>query len=124
MTANGNNGKDYFFKVKAVGKDGESAGVYINGQKSLSTVITVSDKVKIDTGAKLTVSAGKTYQFKITANKKPTFESGNNSIFKVTYNGQKGNDYFFKVTAVGKKRQSAGFYLNGSKTPCTVGTIA
>lgn len=123
VTANGSKGKDYFFKVKAVGKDGESAGVYINGQKTPCTVITVNNKAKIDTGAKLTVKEGKIYQFKITAGSKPTLVSGNNSVFKVTYNGQKGNDYFFKATAVGKKGQGAGFYLNSSKTPCTVGTI-
>lgn len=123
VTANGSKGKDYFFKIKAVGKDGESAGVYINGQKTPSTVITVNNKVKIDTGAKLIVRSGEVYQFKITANAKPTFVSGNNSVFRLFYNVQKGNDYFYKATAVGKKGQDAGFYLNGSKTPCTVGMV-
>lgn len=80
--------------------------------------------LKIDTGSKLTVKAGKTYQFKITASSVPAFVSGNNSVFQVTANGSKGNDYFFKVTAVGKVGQSAGFYVNGAKTPATVGTIA
>lgn len=122
VTATGSKGNDYFFKVKATGRDGESAGVYINGQKTPSTVITVSNKIKIDTGAKLTVKVGKVYQFKITASTKPSFVSGS-SVFKVTYSGQKGNDYFFKASAVGKKGQGSGFYLNGSKTPCTVGTI-
>ena len=80
--------------------------------------------VKIDTGSRLTVKAGKTYQFKITASSKPTFASGNGSVFQVTDNGSKGNDYFFKVTAVGKVGQSTGFYVNGAKAPATVGTIA
>lgn len=89
-----------------------------------ATVTTPNNGVKIDTGAKLTVKAGKTYQFKITATSKPKFICGNGSLFRVNYNGQKGKDYFFKVTAVGKAGKSAGFYLNGSKTPCTVGTIS
>lgn len=80
--------------------------------------------VKIDTGSRLTVKAGKTYQFKITAPAAPSFVSGNASVFQVTANGSKGNDYFFKVTAVGKVGQSAGFYVNGAKTPATIGTIA
>ncbi len=79
---------------------------------------------KIDTGAKLTVNSGKTYQFKITASTKPTFACGNGSAFKVTYVGSKGHDYFFKAKAVGKAGQATGFYVNGEKTPCTVGTIA
>ncbi|WP_312694951.1 hypothetical protein [Caproiciproducens sp.] len=123
VTANGSKGNDYFFKVKAVGKVGDSAGVYINGQKTPSTILSITNTIKVDTGSKLTVKSGKVYQFKITASVKPTFVSGNSSVFKVTNNGNKGIDYFFKVTAIGKVGQSTGFYLNGSKTPCTVGTI-
>lgn len=95
----------------------------VNGATSTTTTVTTSNNsVKIDTGAKLTVKAGKTYQFKIIANSKPKFICGNGSLFRVNYNGQKGKEYFFKVTAIGKAG-SAGFYLNGSKTVCTVGTI-
>ena len=80
---------------------------------------------KSDTGAKLTVGHGKTYQFKITSlnGKKPTFASGNSSVFQIKYKGNKGNDYYFAVQAVGRKGQSAGIYINGSKTPNTLGTI-
>lgn len=88
-----------------------------------ATVTTSAKTYKSDTGSKLTVKAGKTYQFKITASSKPTFVCGNSSVFKVTYNGSKGSGYFFKVTAVGKTGQSAGFYINGEKKPGTVGTI-
>lgn len=124
VTANGSNGNQYYFKVKAVGKDGNSAGVYINGEKTPSTVITISDKIQVDTGAKLTVKAGKSYTFKITASSKPSFICGTNSAFHVVYVGHNSNYYFYKVTAIGKSGQGTGFYVNGSKTPCTVGIIA
>ncbi len=94
-----------------------------NSSKTTGIVLSNSNTVKIDTGKKLTVKAGKTYQFKLTSNTKPTFVSGNSTIFKVTYNGKSGNNYFYKVKAVGKAGQGTGFYLNGSKTPVTVGTV-
>lgn len=88
-----------------------------------SGVIAAVQPVRLDTGKKISVKAGKTYQFKVTASAKPAFTSGNSAVFKVSANGSKGNDYFFKVTAVGKAGQSTGFYVNGEKTPRTVGTI-
>jgi hypothetical protein len=123
VTPNGNKGADYFFKVTAIGKDGASAGVYINGSKTPGTILSVSNAVKIDTGKSLTVKAGKTYQFKLTSNTKPSFTSGNPKVFTVAYRGHSGSDYYYQVTAVGKAAQGAGFYLNGSKTPVTVATI-
>lgn len=88
-----------------------------------NTPPTISNNVKIDTGKTLTVKAGRTYRFKLTANSKPTFVSGNTKVFSVIYKGHTGNDYFYEVKAIGKIAQGAGFYLNGSKTPVTVGTI-
>jgi hypothetical protein len=79
--------------------------------------------VRLDTGKTLKVKAGASYQFMVTASSKPSFTSANNSVFKVTANGSKGNHYYFKVTAVGKAGQSTGFYVNGEKAPRTVGTI-
>lgn len=120
-------GKNYFYQTTAVGKVGQTAGFYINSGKTPVTVATITDPAKnykSDTGAKLTVKSGKTYQFKITASSKPTFACGNGSAFKVKYTGSKGSDYFFKVTATGKVGQAAGFYVNGEKAPCTVATIA
>lgn len=80
--------------------------------------------VKLDTGKKLTVKAGNSYQFKVTAPKKPVFVCGNGSVFKVKFNGSKGSDYFFIVTAVGNSGSCAGFYVNGEKSPRTIGIIA
>jgi hypothetical protein len=77
---------------------------------------------KCDTGAKLSIKAGKTYQFKITSNKRPTLTCGNGSIFKLISSSSSGSNYYFKFKAVGKAGQSAGFYINGSR--CTVGTVS
>ncbi|MGX8710076.1 hypothetical protein [Clostridium sp. KNHs216] len=84
----------------------------------------ISSNFKSDTGAKLALSAGATYQFKITSlnGKKPAFIVPGNS-FKVKLSGNKGADYFFKVTATGKSGASAGVYINGSKTPSTILSI-
>ena len=121
-----NNGSDYFFKLKAIGAPGDKAGIYVNnGQRLLiATVGSNPNYAKLDTGKQLTVKAGKTYQFKVTALKKPTFSCGTRSTFHVTYAGSKGNDYFFKVTATGKVGDKAGFYVNGEKAPRTIGTVA
>lgn len=123
-TLNRVSGKDYYYKVKASGLDGDTVGVYINGEKSPSTVLTVTNKLKSDTGAKLAVKAGKTYQFKITASTKPEFVSGNSAVFQTVYAGQEGNHYYFKVNAIGKAGQSAGIYINRSKKPYTVAAVA
>lgn len=91
---------------------------------SFSATSTASNAVKIDTGNTLTVKAGKTYQFKLTADSKPTFVSGNSKVFTVTYKGHTGNNYFYQVKAVGKAGQGTGFYLNSYKTPVTVAMIS
>ncbi len=77
----------------------------------------------IDTGKYLSVKAGHSYQFKITAASKPTFQCGNDKVFQVIFAGSNGNSYFYKVIAVGKPGQGAGFYVNGQKAPCTIGAI-
>lgn len=77
----------------------------------------------VDTGKYLSVKNGHSYQFKITAPSKPTFQCGNANVFQVIFAGSNGNSYFYKVVAVGKPGQAAGFYVNGQKIPCTIGTI-
>lgn len=118
-------GSDYYYRITAIGSNGTCCGVYVNGGRIPCCTATVKNIVKSDTGKKLTVKAGKTYQFKITSNcGKPRFVCGTPSVFTVKYNGQKGNDYFFIVKAVGKTGQCAGFYMTGTNTVSTVGTIA
>ena len=120
-------GNDYYFKLIAIGAPGAQAGIYVNGQKLLVATVgaQASDGgVKSDTTAPFKVKAGKDYTFKLTAKSKPSFVCGNGSVFTVTFAGQKGSDYFFKAKAVGKAGSCAGFYINGSKTPCTTATVA
>ena len=118
-------GNDYFFKITAIGAPGDKAGIYINGGSRflVATVGSNPNYAKLDTGKQLSVKAGKTYQFKVTAAKRPSFVCGTGSTFRVAYAGSKGNDYFFKVTATGKVGDKAGFYVNGEKAPRTIGTI-
>ncbi|HEX3038958.1 MAG TPA: hypothetical protein VHP54_01510, partial [Caproiciproducens sp.] len=79
--------------------------------------------VTLDTGKTLKVKEGKSYQFRVTAPARPKLTCGNPSAFKVTACGSKGNHYYFKAIAVGKAGKTAGFYVNGEKTPRTVATI-
>ncbi len=124
VAENGFTGNDYFFKVTAVGKPGQSAGFYVNSEKTPRTIGTIaSSEVTLDTGSQISVQEGTAYQFKLTSSVKPTFVCGTDSVFKITENGSNGNEYFFLATAIGKAGQSAGFYVNGEKSPRTVGTI-
>ena len=118
-------GNDYFFELKAIGIPGDKAGIYINNGPRLlvATVGSNPNYVKLDTGKQLSVRAGKTYQFRVTAAKRPTFVCGTGLTFRVAFAGSKGNDYFFKVTATGKVGDRAGFYVNSEKVPRTIGTI-
>ncbi len=116
-------GKIYALGGYDNGYGSSSLEVYDSNQITPATVATNIKGVKLDTGAQLTVKAGKTYQFKLTAATKPTFICGNHSVFKIVAYSSKGNNYYFKVKAVGKAGQAAGFYVNGSRIPSTVGTI-
>lgn len=126
VKSNGSKGHDYYFVVKAVGKIGDEAGVYINSQKKPSTVMKIlAPAVKTDTGSKLTVAKGKTYQFKITSDIAPVVRTGNSSVFQIIsqiWQGKSGTCYYVRVEAVGNKGQSTGLYVNGTRvTVCTVG---
>jgi uncharacterized membrane protein YgcG len=90
---------------------------------SINAFAAGSNAVTVDTGPKLSILSGNTYQFKVTSRTKPTFVCGASSVFQVSSAVVKGNDYFFKATAVGKPGDSAGFYVNGEKAPRTVATI-
>ncbi len=92
-----------------------------------STYVLLPQKIAAatsDTGRKLNVKFGKTYQFKIISAKKPNFVSGSGSAFQVTPSYSTGNAYFFKVTAVGHVGSSTGFYVNREKAPRTIVTIS
>lgn len=122
----GKAGSDYFFRITAVGKPGQSAGIYINGEKRLvkATVKTSVASVLCDTEKPFTVKAGQCYQFLLTAPKDPKFVCGNGNVFEVTYSGNNGvGDFYYTAKAIGKPGQSAGFYINGEKTPRVVATV-
>ena len=81
----------------------------------------VSANFKSDTGAHLTMAPNKTYQFKITSNKKPAFSIGNNSIIKIVSDKSSSHTYYFTIRAIGKLGQSAGVYVNGTRvTVCII----
>lgn len=112
------NGKDYFFKVYAIGAVGQTCDVLVNGTKvSTVTASEVYGGVACDTTAPFTVKKGGSYQFKLTASSKPVMAAGSSS-FRVEYVGNSGNDWFFKVYAVGNAGDGCGFYVNGA--PFTV----
>lgn len=118
-------GNDYYFRLTAIGKPGDKAGIYVNGVKLLvATVGTAAAPVKSDTTASFKVAKGKIYTFKLTADSKPAFVTGNSSVFQVKFIKQSGRDYFYQVTAVGKVGQATGFYINAEKMPVTVATVA
>jgi hypothetical protein len=85
---------------------------------------TAATPVKSDTTGQFKVAKGKTYTFKLTADRKPSFVCGNSSVFLVKFLRQSGKDYFYQITAVGKPGQTAGFYLNASKKPVAAAAVS
>lgn len=122
LVAQSNEGKDYFFKVQAVGTVGQVCGVYVNKEATPVATLTVSADYTCDTTT-VNVAVGATYQVKITANSMPTLAAGN-SIYSVAFASQSGNDYFFKITATqnAKAGDVVGFYINGAPSAAFVAT--
>ena len=117
-------GNDYFWKVYAVGQTGQTCTVIVNGTAVAKlTAASVSGGVVSDTTAPFTVAAGGSYQFRLTADAKPTMAAGSPS-FTVEYVGNEGKDWFFKVYAVGKPGDGCGFYVNGAPTPVAVAHVS
>lgn len=123
LVAQSNEGKDYFFKVQAVGTVGQVCGVYVNKEATPVATLTVSADYTCDTTT-VNVPVGGTYQVKITANSMPTLAAGN-SIYTVAFASQSGNDYFFKITATenAKAGDVVGFYINGGARAFVATTV-
>ena len=116
-------GNDYFFKLIAIGKPGDKAGIYVNGVKLLvATVGATAPTVKSDTSGAFNVGSGKAYLFKLTADTQPNFGAGSPS-FSVVFVIAAWKDYFFRVTAIGEVGASCGFYINLQQSPVAVATI-
>ena len=113
----------YFYKIYTVGQPGTMCDVYVNGTK-VSTVTTAEPYggVWSDTTAPFPVAPGGSYQFKLTAEKRPSFSAGSSS-FRVEYAGNEGSDWFFRVIAIGKPGDGCGFYVNGAPFATAVAHI-
>lgn len=105
-------GNDYYYTITAVGKVGEAAGIYVNGEARL-VVATIKANFKSDTTSNITVKGA--YTYKITAAATPTFAVGTPSAFTAAFVSKTGNDYLYKITSVGKAGTAAGIYVNGVK---------
>lgn len=118
-------GNDYFYKVYADGQPGQTCIVTVNGTTvARLTIVSASGSGVIsDTTAPFTVPQGGAYQFRLTADTKPTMTAGSPS-FTVAYVGNEGKDWFFKVYAVGKAGDGCGFYINGAPVPVAVAHIS
>lgn len=115
------NGNDYFVKITAVGAAGKATGVYVNGQKLLVASVK-APVVKCDTTVNVKVAAGKSYTYKVTADKAPSFGFGTNGVFTVSKITNSGTNYFFTITATGKSGAATGVFVNGVKV--NVATVA
>lgn len=118
----GHSGDDYFFRLIPIGKPGSCAGIYVNGGSRL-LIASVGQNFISDTTGQFFVKAGKTYQFRITAENKPYFTDGTPGVFRVEYAGNKGHDYFYRITAIGKTGSASGFYINRSEKPIAVAKV-
>ena len=117
-------GNDYFWKIYAIGSAGETCNVAVNGTcvARLTAVAVSGSTVVSDTTAPFTVSPGGSYQFRLTADARPSMAAGSPS-FTVEYVGNEGRDWFFKVCAVGNIGDGCGFYINRAPEPVAVAYI-
>lgn len=114
----GRNGRDYFYKISAVGKSGASTGVYVSSTRVCVASVYgngAEEKFKSDTNSNFSVKPNASYTFKITANGTPTFTLGTGGVFTSKLTGRNGNDYFYKITATGKSGTATGVYVSGTR---------
>ncbi len=117
-------GNDYFYQITAIGSEGASAGIYVNGVKLLVASVDVHNPaVRSDTTRPFTVLAKGSYQFKLTSDTLPVFTSGTPSAFRVDFVRSVRRDHFFRITAVGASGAASGFYINRNKAPVAVATV-
>lgn len=67
---------------------------------------------KCDTGARLDLIEGNSYQFRITAVNQPTIKFPTAGIVSCQLTAHSGNDYFYTVTATSPAGNGVGFYVN------------
>ena len=132
-----------FYKITAVGKAGDAAGVYVSYDNGPGTKVCVANVGASgtsapsgttggwtsDTNGSLSVQSGKTYQFKITAAEpnQINFWMGTPGVFNVVKASTDANAVYYKITAVGTPGAAAGVYVSykgGSGTKVCVATVA
>ncbi|MBW7571512.1 hypothetical protein [Caproiciproducens faecalis] len=118
------NGSNFYYKITAIGKAGQSAGLYTAaaGTKAVKqfTVIITNQvintskniKIKCDTTKDFGLKKGASYIFKMTSANgvMPIFTVGTKGLFRFELIKKSGDDYFYKITAVGTAGKSAGIY--------------
>lgn len=107
----------YLVKITATGKVGASTGIYVNGDARLLVVTVKAPVFKCDTVVPVTVAAGKSYTYKVTAGAAPSFVFGTANVFAPSAIKHVGNDYFFTITPAANAKSGAatGVYVNGVK---------
>lgn len=111
----------YYYTIQGV-KEG-AAGAFTTADKAKINVVTVKGSVyKSDTSV-VTIATGKSYTFKITADKGVsapvfqvcTFSAKNTVLTKTVKNADGTTSYLYKVTANGSPVGAHGAYVNGVK---------
>jgi hypothetical protein len=111
-------GNDSLYRITATGKVGEAAGFYMYAPGCVPLkvcAVTVAPvKITSDTNDDFELSAGKSYQFKITAPGVDSiqFNSGSSGVIRPVLVRHTGNDFYYRVTAVGTPGQQTGIYAS------------
>ncbi len=73
-------GNKYYFKITAKGQVGESTGIYINGSKISTFVVTITSTCISDTTMPMQLKVGECYKIGLTSQKQPTVTCGTGGI--------------------------------------------
>jgi len=118
VTKEKTSGKDTYYRIKATGKVGDTAGFYMYAPGCVPLkvcAVTVAPvKITSDTSRDFELAAGKSYQFKITAPGLDSiqFNAGSAGVVQPVLVKHSGNDFFYRITAVGKPGQQTGIYAS------------
>lgn len=113
-------GDDVFYRITATGKVGEEAGFYMSAPGcvplKVCAVKVAPVKITSDTNRDFELSAGKSYQFKITAPGVSSiqFNAGSAGVVQPVLVKHTGNDFYYRITAVGAPGQQTGIYASVS----------
>lgn len=113
-------GNDSYYRVTAIGKPGQQAGLYMSasGYAQKVCVVTVAEPDPItitsDTTYDFALSKNATYQFKLTAPGASTlnFCAGTSGVYSIALVKHTGNDFYYKITAIGQRGQETGLYAS------------